>query len=113
MVVSLICKSQTIQNVFIADTFLTRFKGYMFDKEPRHKAILIKPCNSIHTFFMNFNIDVLFLNENMEVVKKIEGLKPRKLIMPVKEASLALEGKEGEFKEIEVGNRIYFEDLNT
>lgn len=106
MLYMLVPRTEKIEDVFIADTFFSRMKGYMFQRNPSHKAILIKPCNSIHTFFMNFNIDVLFINEDMEIVKKVEGLKPGKLILPVKDATMVLEGEEGAFEDIEVGNKI-------
>ena len=93
-------------DVFIADTFLNRFLGYMFRKKPHHQVLLIKPCNSIHTFFMNFDIDVLFINEDMEVIKKINGLSHRKIIMPVEGAVAVLEAEAGSFKNIEVGEKF-------
>jgi uncharacterized membrane protein (UPF0127 family) len=99
-------KSKSIEDVLIADTFFKRLKGYMFQKKPSHKAILIMPCNSIHTFFMNFDIAVLFLDENFQVVKKIEALKPRRIIMPVEEAAIVLEGEAGLFHDIMIGDKI-------
>ena len=68
-----------ITNVFMADTFYKRLLGYMFRKKPHHKVIAIVPCNSIHTFFMKFNIDVLFLNKENMVIKKISNLSKNKI----------------------------------
>jgi uncharacterized membrane protein (UPF0127 family) len=99
-------KSDIIAEIFVADTFIKRFLGFMFRKKPHHQTILIKPCNSIHTFFMRFNIDVLFVNENMEVVKKLNGLVPGKAIMPQKEAKMVIEGNEGIFKNVNVGDKL-------
>lgn len=98
--------SQAVADMFIADTFIKRFMGYMFRREPHYEAIMIKPCNSIHTFFMKFSIDVLFINENMEIIKKLEGLKAGKVILPVKEATMIIEGKEGLFKDIKIGDQV-------
>jgi uncharacterized membrane protein (UPF0127 family) len=95
-----------IRNVLIADTLIKRFMGYMFRKRPHHEAILIIPCNSIHTFFMRFNIDALFLNDNMEVVKVIKNLNPGKVIMPVRDAKSVLEAMSGKFENIKVGDII-------
>jgi uncharacterized protein len=39
------------------------------DGLPRGHALVIAPCNSIHTFFMRFPIDVLFVRKDGEVVK--------------------------------------------
>lgn len=106
MVKNLVYNLEIIAEVFIADSFIKRLLGYMFRKKPHYEAILIKPCNSIHTFFMKFPIDVLFLNGDMEVVKKIDGLKPGKIIMPQKECKVVIEAREGIFKEVKVGKKI-------
>ncbi|HOJ10214.1 MAG TPA: DUF192 domain-containing protein [Clostridiales bacterium] len=98
--------SKVIKNVLIADTFIERFKGYMFLREPHYEAIIIKPCNSIHTFFMKFPIDVLFVNNHMEIIKKIESLERGKIITPVKEAKMVIEGKAGLFKDYQTGSKI-------
>lgn len=92
--------------LYMADTFIKRFQGYMFHKEPRYEIIMIKPCNSIHTFFMKFDIDVLFVNSDMQVIKKIEALKPGKIIFPVKEAVMVLEAKAGKFQKIKEGKKV-------
>ena len=106
MVKNLVYNLEIIAEVFIADSFTKRFLGYMFRKKPHYEAILIKPCNSIHTFFMKFPIDVLFIDENMEVLKKIDGLKPGKIIMPQKKCKMVIEGREGMFKNIKEGKRL-------
>lgn len=43
---------------------------------PRGEALLISPCNSIHTFFMRFPIDVLFLDKDGRTVRAIPKLVP-------------------------------------
>ena len=95
-----------INNVLVADTFIERFMGYMFRSEPHYEAIIFKPCNSIHTFFMKFNIDVLFINSDMEIIKKVENLKPGIIIRPIKEAKIVIEGKAGSFMSFKEGNKI-------
>lgn len=68
------------ENGKIAISFLSRLKGLMFKKElKKGEALIIKPCNSIHTFFMNFPIDVVFMNKNDKVVKVIERMKPYRI----------------------------------
>ncbi|MCB2294211.1 DUF192 domain-containing protein [Clostridium algoriphilum] len=98
--------SEAIINVFIADSFSKRLFGYMFRKEPHHDAILLKPCDSIHTFFMKFNIDVLFLNEHMQIIKKIESLRPGQVVTKVRGAKIVIESKEGVFNNIKEGHRL-------
>lgn len=61
----------------VADTFFTRFKGLMLRKDiPLDSALLIKPCDSIHTFFMRFPMTAIFLDKNMRVTKVVPNMKP-------------------------------------
>ncbi len=98
--------SAVLAKVFIADTFKARFLGYMFRKRPHYEAILIKPCNSIHTFFMRFNIDVLFVDKDMKVVRKAQNLSSGRIIMPIKGAVIAIEGKAGAFGAVSEGSIV-------
>lgn len=106
MMRQLIYDGERKADIYVADTFLTRFLGYMGRKQPQHEAILIKPCSSIHTYLMKFDIDVLFLNKDMKIIKKIEKLGHNKVIMPVKGAAMVIEAKAGMFKSFVVGSKI-------
>jgi len=108
---ALIYESVKVAEVYIADTFLKRLTGYMFRKKPHHEAILIKPCRSIHTFFMRFDIDVLFIGENMEIIRKIDGVKPGRIIPPIKGACMVLESGQGLIGGIKTGNRLEIRDI--
>ncbi|MBD8069120.1 DUF192 domain-containing protein [Bacillus sp. PS06] len=77
-------------------TFFKRFKGLMFRVEPiENEGIWIKPCNSIHMFFMFFSIDVVFLNEEMRIIALKENVKPWTLIFPIKHATSVIEFPQG------------------
>lgn len=106
MLTVLVKQSEMVSDVLVADTFIKRFVKYMFREEPHHEAIIIKNCRCIHTFFMNFSIDVLFINENMEIIKKINNLQPGKIVMPVRCSRMVIQGKAGVFKNFEVGSRV-------
>ncbi|MDP4178991.1 MAG: DUF192 domain-containing protein [Bacillota bacterium] len=108
MIKKLYYKNKVIAEIYLADTFIKRFLGYMFQKQPKYKSIAICPCNSIHTFFMKFNLDVLFVNDEMKVIKKISDLKPGKTIFPVKEAKMVIEAKTGTFCNLAEGDFIKF-----
>ena len=66
-------------NIILADTFYKRLKGLMGEKEITY-GMLFPKCNSIHTFNMKDNIDVIGLNENNEVIYKYENLSKNKII---------------------------------
>ena len=74
----IVSKNTTIaENVKVAYSFLSRLIGLMFSKGlVGFDALLIRPCNSIHTFFMRYNIDVVFLDKQMRIVSIIRNIKP-------------------------------------
>jgi uncharacterized membrane protein (UPF0127 family) len=99
------------ENLMTADSFLKRLKGLMFTKEllPQ-SALYIYPCREIHTFFMNYNIDVLYLDINNIIVALDEDMKPGKIGKHVKSAVAVVELPSGKIKEtcIAVGQAIEF-----
>jgi len=56
-----------------------------------NEALILKPCTSIHTFFMRFPIDVLFVDRNMRVIKAIQNIPPNRLSPIVWASSMAIE----------------------
>ena len=64
----------------VADTFGARFRGLMGRRRlAAGEGLLIRPANSIHTFFMRFPIDVVFVDRHDAVVKIVPGLRPWRL----------------------------------
>ena len=67
-------------NAVVAESPMARVIGLLNKKElPAGGALVIRPCNSIHTFFMRFPIDVLFVDKNNRVVKALPHLAPFRL----------------------------------
>lgn len=88
------------QKVALADNSISRMIGLMF--KPGLEAgegLLIRPCNSIHTFFMRFNIDVLFLDKEYRVLKVIRNLKPWRMTRMYFKAFQVLELQGGTLSE--------------
>ncbi|MDD4953384.1 MAG: DUF192 domain-containing protein [Candidatus Omnitrophica bacterium] len=78
--------------VKIAGTIFTRLKGLLGKKElPKGEALVIKSCNSIHTFFMRFPIDVLFVDKGNRVVEVISSLPTFRISAIYFKASFAIE----------------------
>jgi uncharacterized membrane protein (UPF0127 family) len=59
------------------------------------QAVWIRPCNSIHTFFMLMTIDVAFVDEDLRVVKLIPAMTPWRVCLPVRRAASVIEGPVG------------------
>lgn len=56
---------------------LERMRGLLFSPAPAaQEALLITPCNAVHTALMRCALDVAFLDHDGRVRKLIAGLKP-------------------------------------
>ena len=96
-------------NVDVAENFFKRMKGLLGQsKMEKGKSLWIKPCMSIHTFFMKFPIDVIFLNKRNYVVATIKSLKPNRLTRLYPKAVSVLELPAGtiEATETVIGDEI-------
>ena len=94
------------------ETVLERTKGLLGSKDFKEgEGLLITPCNSVHTFFMRFAIDVVFLDKENSVVKVVRSMKPFRLAMALS-ASAVLELPAGDADRIGVvtGNYLLWED---
>jgi hypothetical protein len=76
----------------LADTFWARFRGLIgSDPPPPGEGLLIRPCNSIHMFFMKFHIDAVFLDRDYNVVRLVRDLAPGRIVNTVQKAWQVLE----------------------
>lgn len=56
------------ERVMEAKTFMKRLKGLLFSEPlPKGACLHIEPCRSIHTYWMNYAIDVLHLDDKLQV----------------------------------------------
>lgn len=64
----------------MAHTLLARVKGLLGRVTlARGEALILMPCNSVHTFFMRFSIDVVFVSSSGKVVGIASNLVPWRL----------------------------------
>lgn len=91
---SVICHKMTA-----ATNIFSRMLGLMFSTGlPDCDGFLISPCNSIHTFFMRYSLDILFLDKNFKIVKAIYGLAPWRMTWVYFKSRHVLEMKAGTMK---------------
>ena len=96
----------------IVTSSLGRAKGLMFRKRLERGMILVLPRKtrlnaSIHTFFMNFPIDVLFLDERKRVVDKALNVKPWTInITPKEPAKYVVELPAGSAEKVKIGEIV-------
>lgn len=63
----------------------TRKKGLLGRESiPEDYALIIAPCNAVHTFFMRCAMDAVFVSRDGTVVKACRGLKPWRIAGSIK-----------------------------
>lgn len=90
----------------IADSFLTRLAGLMFQKKlPQGAGLLLAPCNSVHMCFMRFAIDIIYLDRDYKIIKVVKNLSPWTGLSMCSQAWATLEMTAGEAERcgLEVG----------
>lgn len=98
-------------NIVIADTYYKRLTGLIGYKNIDF-GMLFKKCNSIHTFFMKENIDIIGLDEMNKVIYKYENLDKNRVIRinyDIKKTSI-LEMPALSTKKIKLGTIINFRE---
>ena len=98
-------------NIIEANTFYKRLKGLIGVKNIDYGMLFLK-CNSIHTFFMKENIDIIGLDENNIVIYKYENLDKNRVIKVNNEISKTkiLEMPKNSTKKIKIGSILIFEE---
>ena len=77
-------------NIVECKSFFSRLTGFMFKKNI-DKALLFNNCNSIHTFFMRSNIDVIMCNKDNDIIYYYNNLGKNKVILPKKNVYKTIE----------------------
>lgn len=109
--------SVVAQQVRFATSFVERTVGLMGKSDlPKGETLLIKgtklaACNSVHTCFMRFPIDVVFVDDSMKVRSVVRNLKPWRITWPAFGATCAFEFSAGEVpKALKVGDDLKLVD---
>jgi uncharacterized membrane protein (UPF0127 family) len=92
-----------------ATTIYTRFMGLMGrDALPEGEGLIIRPCNSIHSFFMRFPFDAVFVDGNDRVVHTVHEMRARRGTRLVRGAKYVVELPAGTLRrtETQTGDRI-------
>jgi hypothetical protein len=99
------------QQARFATSLGQRMKGLLGqDSLAANEALILKPCSSIHTFFMRFAIDVLFLDKNMQIVRLVQDMPPNRLSPIVWASKMAIELPAGKISQTntQVGDKVVF-----
>jgi len=96
-----------VENLMVAETVRDRMQGLLGRASlPVEEGLLIRPCSSIHMWFMRFPIDAAFLDADMQVLKIVRGLQPWRLAWAPRRTRCVLEAAEGALAQVNVGDRL-------
>jgi hypothetical protein len=88
------------ERAILATNPFTRAKGLLGRRDFKGgEALIIKPGNSIHTFFMRFPIDVLFIDADNKIIGIKVCLKPWRVTAIYWQAKLVIELPSGMIQE--------------
>jgi uncharacterized membrane protein (UPF0127 family) len=101
---------QICDELRFAAGFTDRLFGLIFKNIKKGQGFAIKGCNSIHTFWMRYRIDVVFINKNNEIIKLFESLKQFRITPAVKDAYCVIEFPEFTIKDffLKAGDKLKF-----
>lgn len=95
-----------------ARSFWSRLIGLLGRSSlPPGEALVLEPCNSIHTAFMRFTIDLVYVDRSGQVVKVVPELKPFRISGLLRGARSAIELPSGTIAHTgtAVGDQLAFE----
>ena len=100
------------ERVEAATAFFSRLRGLLGRKSlGAGEGMLLRPANSIHTFFMAFPIDVIFLDRSNKVVHLIPDMRPNHVSPLVRHGHTVIELPTGTIarSETTIGDQIQIE----
>lgn len=104
---------RVIELAYRAEGPLERMRG-LLGKSPlgEHEALWLEPCNSVHTFFMSYPLDVLFLDRDGLILKAVHNLYPWRLTCSLKaRTTIELAAGQTQLLKIAKGDRLSWQDV--
>jgi uncharacterized membrane protein (UPF0127 family) len=95
--------------VAVADNPWRRFMGLMGRRElPAGAGLYLRPCSSIHMFFMRIAVDAVFVDKDCVVVRIYPSLRPWRVTRVVRKAKACIELPAGSMAAagVKVGDRL-------
>jgi uncharacterized protein len=102
--------AQICSELRFAISFKDRLFGLIFKNIKKGQGFVINDCNSIHTFWMRYKIDVVFLDKNNKIIKLYESFKPFRVTPVIKFSSCIIEFPEFAIKDLflKTGDQLKF-----
>ncbi|VGO22643.1 DUF192 domain-containing protein [Pontiella sulfatireligans] len=99
-----------LENVLLAKSTVARMRGLLGRRSLRtDSGMLIRPCQSIHMWFMCFPIDAAFLDKDLQVLRIARNLRPWQLAFAPRGTCCVLETATGVLDSINKFDRLSLE----
>ncbi len=97
-----------IFNAKVANSFFSKLKGIMFQREFPYSALLFTDCYWMHSFFCLVNFHIVFLDKNFNVIQTFYNVKPNKILPPVFNSKYVIEFFDDNVK-FKIGEKVILE----
>ncbi len=102
-----------IPRVALTGNWFERLRGLLGSPPPGPgEALLIRPCSSVHTFFMGYTIDLVFLDRHWRIARTVDSLKPWRMAA-CPGAAMVLELPEGTLTRLPITHGTQLEWQNA
>ena len=99
--------SVLLRHVMLAESTSARMRGLLGRSSlPPDTGMLIRPCRSIHMWFMRFPIDAAFLDSELRVLKVSRNLRPWQMAFAPARTASVLEAAAGALDPIRIGDQL-------
>jgi len=96
-----------VSQLILAESTWDRMRGLLGRScLDRDSGLLIRPCRSIHMWFMRFPIDAAFLDDELRVLKIVRNLRPWMLAWAPVQTCCVLETAAGVLETLQPGDRL-------
>lgn len=96
-----------LPHLMVAESAFDRMRGLLGRASlPPGTGLLLRPCRSIHMWFMRFPIDAAFLDSELRVLKVSRQLQPWRLAFAPRGTRCVLETAAGALGRIRPGDRL-------
>lgn len=101
--------NKEVLNLKNCKTIMSKTVGLMGKKKIKNGIVLFH-CNSIHTFFMKTNIDVIMTDKHFKVLYIYKNLSKNKIILPKKNAYYTFELPANKIQNVKINQYLKTED---
>ena len=99
--------SVVVSRVVYAETLPARLRGLLGRASlAEDTGLLLRPCGSIHMWFMRFPIDAAFLDSQMRVLKISRNLGPWQMAFAPRGTVCVLETETGLLSKLNIGTQL-------